>query len=171
MPVFEYYCRANHTVYAFFAKVSVPETAPPMCPDDPDLKLVRFSPPEPAPTSPPKTVVVSDREYTELVQQLTQHDLRTVEPKQIGRLLRRLIQLVRMPLPPSLEDAVDRLEDGEPSEVIELSLPAAVEQEELFEGDTKGHSSGLVRRILRYLPPRKDPNLYDYEDFLPRSSN
>ena len=39
MPIYEYYCQDNHTIYQFYAKTLAQGKGVPKCPDNPKFKL------------------------------------------------------------------------------------------------------------------------------------
>src|SRR2546429_8405342 len=41
MPIYEYYCPNNHTIYQFYAKTLAQGRLTPRCPDNPAFKMVK----------------------------------------------------------------------------------------------------------------------------------
>ena len=42
MPIYEYYCPNNHTIYQFFAKTLAQGKTVPRCPDNPKFRLKKL---------------------------------------------------------------------------------------------------------------------------------
>lgn len=80
------------------------------------------------------------------------------DPRQLGRLVRRLYDATGVPLSPTVQEAIQRLEAGEDPDTVEESLGDALESEDLFASPARHSLSDLRRKLL---PPQVDDRLYD----------
>jgi putative FmdB family regulatory protein len=159
MPIYEYLCPVCNRVYSFFAKsfsVSKEPTCPKCGATDLRKMVSRFavvrsagggsqpekptgeSPGEPDPFDDPRT----EREMMRLLGDAEHMDEN--DPKQLGRLMRRMSEISGEPLEPEMEEAMRRLESGEDPDKIEEDMG------DLF-GDEGGPGMG---------PPSYDDDLY-----------
>ncbi len=157
MPIYEYLCRSCNRVYSFLAS-SVHVTRQPTCPKcgatDLERKVSRFAvlksgsgeSQEPAEKSAGERDALDDprveREMMRLMSEAEHIDEN--DPRQLGRLMRRMSEITGEPLEPDMEEAMRRLEAGEDPDKIEEDLG------DLF---GEGGEGGLG-------PPSYDDDLY-----------
>ena len=80
------------------------------------------------------------------------------DPRQAAQAMRLLYREAGLPMTPTVEEAVSRLEAGEDPDQVEQELGQALDEEDLF-GANKG--KGRLRKLRnRLLPPRVDDKLY-----------
>lgn len=159
MPIYEYRCPACNRVFSFMAK-SVTVDREPTCPKcggtDMEKMISRFAfvrsrgTADPAggaqPGSPESADRLDDprieREMMRLLSDAEHMDEN--DPRQLGRLMRRMSEITGEPLDSEMEEAMRRLEAGEDPEKIEEEM-----------GDLLGGEDGGPG-----LPPTYDEGLY-----------
>ncbi len=189
MPIYEYYCSKNHTVYQFFARSLSQGQSTPKCPDNPRWPLRR---------------VVSQFAFTGRAQEPgaadagasagdTAEDARMEaamgamekefsaldenDPRAMARMMRRMAELTGEKIDGEMEEVVRKLEEGVDPDALEEKLGAGAGGPEGAEDDPYGEGPGAgavtetekkearmrykLRRALT--EPRRDPKLYDYE--------
>lgn len=192
MPIYEYYCAENHTIYQFYAKTLAQGQTTPKCPDNPKFRLRKLvsafaitsggTKDEAAETKPaaadsdgmddPKmeaAMGVMEKEFAHIDEN---------DPKAMGRMMRRVSELTGEKMEGQFEEVVRRLEEGADPESLEETMGPEPQAED--SGDPFGGGMGLDpdtppmkepkdpkeprhRFRSRPLTPRRDPKLYDYE--------
>ncbi|GIW72043.1 MAG: cytochrome c [Planctomycetota bacterium] len=192
MPVYEFYCADCHTIYRFLAR-RYDTAARPCCPRCARPRLERrlsvFAvargrrEPAAAGEQPEGAEALGpqERRLMEAMESLASEaeGLDEDDPRQMGRMMRRLYEASGLPLGPGMQEALRRLEAGEDPEVIEEQLGEALEAEgdpfaQLDEAGAPpaaaGPDSGAARarrarhalaRLRSQLPPRVDETLYE----------
>ncbi len=170
MPIYEFLCPDCNRIFSFLSK-SFKEDRVPNCPKCNGKNLTKqlslVSPhiskshkaPEQSPIS--ESGDDMDRPYDPAEEAKMQKAMRILEkemagmdeenpdPRQLGRLMRRMSEITGEPLPEEMTEAVRRLEDGEDPEKIEEDMG------DLFGEDDYGKGAG-------YGSPLRDPGLYDF---------
>ncbi len=159
MPIYEYLCPACNRVYSFLAP-SVDADRQPTCPKcgatDLSKMISRFAfvrsrsasskvsgPEAPGPTG--DDPFDDPRVEHEMMRLLSEaENIDENDPRQLGRLMRRMSEITGEELEPEMEEAVRRLEAGEDPEKIEEEM-----------GDLLGDDMGGPG-----MPPSYDEGLY-----------
>jgi hypothetical protein len=139
MPIYEYYCPDNHTIYQFYAKTLAQGQTTPRCPDNPKFRLRKLvsafavtrggakeepsTPPpgaEPAgegPEDPRMEAALGamEREFS----QVDEND-----PKAMARMLRRMSELSGEKIDGEMEEVVRKLEEGADPDSLEEQFGA-----------------------------------------------
>lgn len=185
MPIYEYYCAENHTVYQFYAKTLKQGQTIPRCPDNPAYRLQkmvsgfavtrggRSDEPPPAP------VVAADASPAdarmEAAMGAMESELEHVDendPKAMARMVRRMAELSGEKIDDQAEELVRRLEEGADPEVLEEQLggeaPCHMPDPDDDVGlggqpQEKPEPKEAKYRFKARQPLRRDPKLYDYE--------
>lgn len=170
MPIYEFYCPDNNTVYQFLARSLAQRDQVPLCPDNPAFPLhkqvSRFAIIGKAKeeNSDDPFAGLDDARMEALMAEM-EGDLSTFnddnpDPKQLGRLMRKMSEGMGEKAPSELREMIRRLESGEDPEKLESA----------FAGETDGAGDNLftqVRKILRsHRAPHRDPKLYDLSDWV-----
>lgn len=183
MPIYEFYCAQNHTVYQFYAKTLAQGKRVPSCPDNPKWTLSRMvsqfaftgRAKEPAAEMDiPATEGGPEDARMEAAMGAMEREFESVDendPRAMARLMRRMSELTGEKIDGELEEVVRKLEEGVDPESLENQLGDA---EELDGGNesstnataliaTEGKTARMRRRIHRArTAPRRDSRLYDY---------
>jgi hypothetical protein len=189
MPIYEYYCSKNHTVYQFFARSLSQGQLTPNCPDNPRWPLRR---------------VVSQFAFTGQAQDPKETDAEAAggdiaddarmeaavgamekefssmdenDPRAMARMMRRMSELTGEKIDGEMEEVVRKLEEGVAPDALEEKMGADAGGPEGREDDPYGEGPGAapateaekkearmrykLRRALT--EPKRDPKLYDYE--------
>jgi len=181
MPIYEYYCPQNHTVYQFFAKSLAQGQTDPKCPDNPKFKMRKMvsgfaitkggmggeAPPETVPDGGGEDDSRMDAAMAAMESEFSSVDEN--DPKAMGQMMRRMAEMTGEKLDGEMEEVVRKLEEGVDPESLEDQLGG--EGAEDSDGDPMGMGRGMPadpkepkhrfkarRRVLR-----RDPELYDYE--------
>jgi len=187
MPIYEYYCPNNHTVYQFFAKTLAQGEKTPKCPANPRHRMVKMvsgfsitkggASDETPPGDDAGSGDAEEDARMEAAMAAMESEFSSVDendPKAMGRMMRRMAELTGEKLDGEMEEVVRKLEEG--------ADPDSLEDQFGDEGggmdDPYGDGMGMgseeggppadpkekrFRYRARLRPPRRDPRLYDYE--------
>lgn len=183
MPIYEYYSPDTNKVYSFFARSLGDRERLPRCPDNAEARMERlvsaFAVTGRAKEA-PEGVGEGDMDdprmeaaMAQLEREMAGMDEENPDPRQMGRMMRRMSELTGERLPGEMEEMVRRLELGEDPDKLEEEFGDAFDEEGMMgEGeaggeDGPGEGRGTVRRWLRrHRAPRRDPQLYELKDFV-----
>lgn len=186
MPIYEYYCPENHTIYQFYAKTLAQGKTVPRCPDNPRFRMRKAvsafaissggkkddsAMPE-VPTGgsaedhDPRLGAAMQSMESEMAH-LDEND-----PKALGRMMRRMSELTGEKIDGEMEEVVRKLEEGADPEAIESMFGGEENSPESPYYDDDQAPSGPPgaedrketrhRFRVRNTAPRRDPTLYDF---------
>jgi len=190
MPIYEYYCPNNHTIYQFYAKTLAQGASTPKCPDNPKFPLRKVvsafaitkgggkdenSEPKPATdTGDPAEDAKMEAAMNAMEGEFSNIDEN--DPKAMARMMRRMSELTGEKIDGEMEEVVRKLEEGADPDSLEEQLGGGEGGEggEDPYGDEMGMGPGgpgaapdpkepRHRFRIRRQAPRRDPKLYDYE--------
>ncbi len=193
MPIYEYYCADNHTIYQFYAKTIAQAATTPRCPDQPKFRLKKIvsafaitsggpsSEPPPAPSGGSESLDPLDDPKNDATMAAMEKEFDSMDendPKAMGRMMRKMSDLSGEKMDGKLEEVVRKLEEGTDPDSLEEQLGPIDGAES--SGDPEGGGMGLDpgmpplkgpkdpreprhRFKARTTAPRRDPKLYDYE--------
>ncbi len=189
MPIYEYYCPRNHTVYQFFARSLTQGRITPKCPENPRWPLRRvlsqfaFTGRAHEPNETGAGVSEGDSgddARMEAAMGAMEKEFSSMDendPRAMARMMRRMSELTGEKIDGEMEEVVRKLEEGVDPEALEEKLGVGAGGPEGGEDDPYGESPGAgsateaekkenrmrykLRRALT--EPRRDPKLYDYE--------
>ena len=186
MPIYEYYCADNHTIYQFYAKTLAQGKTVPRCPDNPKFKLRKLvsafavtsggtkdeaaeSKPAPGPadsgedTRMEAAMGAMEKEFSGVDEN---------DPRAMARMMRKMSEMTGEKIDGEMEEVVRKLEEGADPESLEEQLGGGDAPEG---GDPYGDDMGMggeppkagdpkeqKHRFKARRPLRRDPNLYDY---------
>ena len=189
MPIYEYYCPDNHTIYQFYAKTLAQGQSTPRCPDNPKFRMKKVvsafaitsagakeesdAPKPDAGTGDPAEDARMEAAMSAMEGEFANVDEN--DPKAMARMMRRMSELTGEKIDGEMEEVVRKLEEGADPESLEEQLGG-----EEGEGgdDPYGDEMGMGgpgagpaadpkeprhRFKIRRAAPRRDPKLYDYE--------
>lgn len=185
MPIYEYYCADNHTVYQFYAKTLAQGRTVPKCPANPKFgmrKLVsafavtsggkQDESVAPRPDADPADAAEDAR--MEAAMGAMEGEFSNVDendPKAMARMMRKMSDLTGEKIDGEMEEVVRKLEEGADPDSLEEQLGGDTkpgEDDPYGEGMGGGEPPAAKdpkeprHRFRRRLPPRRDPQLYDY---------
>lgn len=190
MPIYEFYCERNHTVYQFYAKTLAQGKLTPKCPDNPRWPLKRAvsqfaftgRAQEPKADADQPAGDSADDARMEAAMSAMEKEFASIDendPRAMARMMRRMSELTGEKIDGEMEEVVRKLEEGADPEALEDRLGAAPGEGEDGEGDPFGMGSDpdaaskagteakearmrwKIRRATT--APRRDPKLYDYD--------
>jgi hypothetical protein len=185
MPIYEYYCEDNHTIYQFFAKTLAQGQSVPPCPANPKFRMRKlvstFAVTKGGgPDQPPADVSAGVPNGTEDARMeaamgaMEKEFARVDEndPRAMARMMRRMAEVTGEKIDAEMEEVVRKLEEGADPESIDEQLGGAGAGDEGLDGENAGRDGpgqgGQSAKDARHrfrvkrLPPRRDPELYDY---------
>lgn len=193
MPIYEYYCPDNHTIYQFFAKTLAQGQTTPRCPDNPKFRLKKvvsafaITSGGASDEAPEKKTDAAGGDpagdaKTEAAMGAMEKEFSSIDendPKAMGRMMRRMSELTGEKMDGEFEEVVRKLEEGADPDSLEDQLGGGEEQYE-DSGDPFGGGMGADpgmpparepadpkeprhRFKIQRVAPRRDPKLYDYD--------
>lgn len=186
MPIYEYFCPNNNTVYQFYAKSLAQGQTTPRCPDNPKFRMQKMvsgfaitKPGSSDDSPPPADSGFGENEEDqkmEAAMAAMEGEFANVDendPKAMGRMMRRMAEMTGEKLDGEMEEVVRKLEEGVDPESLEDQLGGEGDGMGDPYGDPMGGMGGppaeadpkepKQRFKIRRPPPRRDPKLYDYE--------
>lgn len=188
MPIYEYYCPDNHTIYQFFAKTLAQGQRIPTCPDNPAFKMQKVvstfainsggkkseGDPSTSADSASSGDPAEDARMEAAMGAMEQEFANVDEndPRGMARMMRRMAELTGEKIDGEMEEVVRKLEEGADPDTLEEQLGGGDESggmdDPMGEGLGGPAPTGVEpkekkhRFKARRTQPRRDPNLYDY---------
>lgn len=187
MPIYEFLCEKNRTLYSFYSPRILTESEVPRCPHNKKWKLQRavssFSitgrHKEEESFSGDDDDSLPEAAMAELEKEFSGMDEENPDPRQMGRLMRRMAEITGEPLHGSMEEMVRKMEEGRDLEALEEEMGDLMGEGDEDAGGMDapfGDSSEELRQSLRRAMRnarkkvlRKDPQLYDVREYLDES--
>ncbi len=163
MPIYEFYCQACHMIFNFFSK-TVNTTKVPVCPKCRKEKLSRqvslFAVTGRASEEGDMDDLPFDESKMEQAMNMLGKEAENInddDPRQAADLMRKFTDLTGVQLGPGMQEALQRMEQGEDPEQVEAEMGNLLESEDPFV--LSGHKA--VPKSQRQVAPLKDETLYD----------
>jgi hypothetical protein len=179
MPIYEYYSPDTHRIYSFYARRLVGPEAVPRCPDGDGKKMERLmsafaitgrakEKPEGAGEGMPELDPRQEAEMMQLAGEMSGMDEANPDPRQLGRLMRRMMDLTGEKMPEAMVEMIGRMEKGEDPDKLEAEYGEALGDDPMGQGPGEQEASGKagLSAIRRRLPPRRDPTLHEMSAYL-----
>lgn len=190
MPIYEYYCPDNNTIYQFFAKSLAQRDVIPKCPDNPAYRMQKAVSAFAVKTTAKKTggedkkddaaggaAGTADDARMDAAMDAMEKEFSNVDendPRAMGRMMRRMAEMTGEKIDGEMEEVVRKLEEGADPDSLEDQFGDAFPEEgggddPYGEGPLPGAPEkpepreGRQRFKARRRPLRRDPKLYDYE--------
>ncbi len=174
MPIYEFYCKENNTIYSFLAKSLAYQNSLPRCPANPDFSMEKkvsgfaFIGKAKDPANEDGMGDIDDAKMesvmAELERDMAGFNEDNPDPRQMAHLMRKMSSLTGEKLPGEMEEMVRRLESGEDPEKLEEEFGDSMDDL----GDDwmgEGAAGGLKNMRRRLMGPKKDPELYDMAEY------
>ncbi|HEU5079899.1 MAG TPA: FmdB family transcriptional regulator [Opitutaceae bacterium] len=187
MPIYEYYCEENNTIYQFFAKTLAQGQLTPKCPDNPAFTLKRIQSSfainrgsgkiedessgsgetdTPADSADDARIEAAMGEIEKEFSNVDEND-----PRAMARMMRRMADITGEKIDGEMEEVVRKLEEGADPDSLEEQLGGGAEDggDDSFGAgpgspDAEAPQKEKKHRFRRSRgQPRRDPKLYDYE--------
>lgn len=171
MPIYEYYCPDNNTIYQFYAKTLAQGKIIPRCPDNPAFRMEKSissfavktggkkSESEPAggagdmPGAGAGSGDPAEDARMEAAMNAMESEFANVDendPRAMGRMMRRMAELTGEKIDGEMEEVVRKLEEGADPEELEEKLGGGSTDDEGGMGDPYGEGPGMEA-------PKADP--------------
>lgn len=183
MPIYEYYCAENHTIYQFYAKTLAQGQTVPRCPDNPRFKLKKLvsafavtkgGKSDAPPSTMPDASDAADDARMDAAMNAMEKEFAGVDendPRAMARMMRKMSEVTGEKIDGEMEEVVRKLEEGADPESLEDDLggEAACQMPDPYD-DGPGPNTAPAKdpkekryRFKARQPLRRDPKLYDYE--------
>ena len=169
MPIYEFYCGDCHTIFSFLSRVPDASKRPacPRCGRTPlerraSAFAISTGRPEPVDDDLPAGFDEErmERVMAEMAREVDRLD--ESDPRQMARVMRRLIDGAGLPLGPGMEEAIRRMEAGEDPDRIEQEMGDVLEGEDEAMVEAGAGGAGRIKALRRrLLPPAVDRTLYE----------
>ncbi|MBL9117996.1 MAG: cytochrome C [Verrucomicrobiaceae bacterium] len=180
MPIYEFYCPDNNKLYSFLARSLAYRQHTPRCPDNPAFLLQRRvsnfaivgKAKDDSADDPFSQLDDTKLEalMADMEREMGSMDESNPDPKQLGRFMRKMTDLMGDKAPEAIREMVSRLEAGEDPDKLEEQYGhlAAHDPEAAGEHAAADALWDTVRKKLRHLrtSPIRDPKLYELTDYL-----
>lgn len=177
MPIYEFYSPDTHRIYSFFARSLAQGRLTPRCPDNPKARMERVVSRFAVTGRAKDESVASDpaldgpdprmeRVMAEMEREVSTMNEDHPDPRQLGRLMRKMAEATGQKVPETMEQMIQRLEKGEDPEKLEAEFGDAMGNlEELTAAETEASGRKGPTGIRRQ--PTRDPKLYEMRDYTP----
>ena len=177
MPIYEFYSPDSHRIYSFLAKRFLKEGELPICPDGPKHRMEKVVSAF-AFTGKAKEVVKKEggsgaemdprmeREMMKMADEFSKMDEKNPDPRMMGKMMRRMMEASGQKLPGEMGEMLQRLEKGENPDKLEEEYGDVMEKMDGLEGLGGEKVEDWKMRLRRRVPPRRDPKLYEWEDYV-----
>ncbi|MCX7869607.1 MAG: hypothetical protein N2322_06615 [Terrimicrobiaceae bacterium] len=180
MPIYEFYSPDTNKIYSFFARSLSMAEKTPRCPDRPGARMQRlvskFAVTGRAKEKSDETGADErldprlERAMADMEHEMASMDENNPDPRQLGRLMRKLVDATGKKMPGEMEQMLERLERGEDPEKLEEEFGDALDNlgEDAFGTGEEGEEASAARTLLRSRKarPSRDPKLYEMRDYL-----
>lgn len=188
MPIYEYYCPDNHTIYQFYAKTLAQGKQIPKCPDNASYRMHKLlSPfavtgggkkPDESTEGAAGGGETGDDPRMEAAMNAMEREFANVDendPRAMARMMRRMSELTGEKIDGEMEEVVRKLEEGADPESLEDELggegPCQMPDPDDPFGGGMGEETAAApdpkepkhRFRVRRTAPTRDPKLYDFE--------
>ena len=180
MPIYEYYSADTHKIYSFYARKLVGTDVIPRCPEGDGKKMERVLSPfaitgrakektdEPGGEGMPDLDPRQEAEMMKLAGEMSGMDEENPDPRALGRMMRKMMDITGEKMPEPMLEMLARMEKGEDPEKLEAEYGDVLDDGSMGDlgmGKGEGEKSS-TGALLRRLPPRRDPTLYEMAEYL-----
>ncbi|MBP7950697.1 MAG: cytochrome C [Verrucomicrobiales bacterium] len=195
MPIFEYYCPDNHTVYRFFARRLGMDKIVPRCPANPKFRLEKrmsafaiMGATDKAKKEKPNGAEEGggdalddpgmEKMMLEMEHEMAGLDEENPDPRQLGRMMRRMKEAMGEKADdPRMDEVIRRLESGDDPDKMEEEYGDFLDETPEGGADAGEEATTERRKLLsrwrkarRAAGPRIDPELYELDEWVGRKA-
>lgn len=190
MPIYEYYCPDNHTIYQFYAKTLAQGKSTPRCPENAAFRMQKVvstfaiaaggrkpETEEPNQAGNDTNGDSAEDARMEAAMGAMEKEFANIDendPRAMARMMRRMAELTGEKIDGEMEEVVRKLEEGADPDSLEEQLGGGPGDESAGVDDPMGEGLGTPdakaepkekkhRFKVRRTQPRRDPKLYDYD--------
>lgn len=173
MPIYEFYCPDNHTVYQFLARTLGQGNQTPRCPENEKFRMERrvsrFAFLRGAKEDDNDPFANMDDAKMEALMADMERDMAGMDennpdPRQLGHFMRKMTDMMGDKAPAEMREIIRRLEAGEDPEKLEEQFSDLGGEEGAEGGDLFSQTVKRLRAGLR--APKRDAKLYELRDYL-----
>jgi hypothetical protein len=106
-----------------------------------------------------------EREMMKMADEFSKMDEKNPDSRVMGKMMRRMMEASGQKLPGEMGEMLQRLEKGENPDKLEEEYGDVMEKMDGMEGAGDGKKEDLKMRLRQRLPARRDPKLYEWEEF------
>ncbi len=188
MPIYEFHSPDTGKIYSFFAPTIKYSDLVPLCPEGPGKKMVRLisgfsitgkqkeatQPEAQHDQDPDDPFAGMDGDHAneimkELESSISGMDEDNPDPRQMGSLMRKMCELSGETMDEPMEEVVRKLEEGMNPEDLEDRMGEFMGDGDIDQARSKDETHESTQSKLRKLllaRPIRDPQLYDFRDFI-----
>ena len=171
MPIYEFYCPDNHTVYQFLARSLAHGGSTPRCPVNASYRMEKRvskfaflrGAKESTESDPFEGMDESKVEamMADMERDMAGMDETNPDPRQLGHVIRKMTDALGDKAPPEMREMIRRLEAGEDPEKLESEFA------DLGEGEGDDFLTQTVKKLKAGLStPRRDAKLYEMSEWV-----
>ncbi|TLD71235.1 cytochrome C [Phragmitibacter flavus] len=173
MPIYEFYCPDNHTVYQFLARTLGHGDKTPRCPENEKFRMERrvsrFAFLRGAKEDDNDPFANMDDAKMEALMADMERDMSGMDennpdPRQLGHFMRKMTDLMGDKAPAEMREIIRRLEAGEDPEKLEEQFGDLGGEDGTEGGDFLTQTVKRLRAGFR--APKRDAKLYELRDYL-----
>ena len=101
-----------------------------------------------------------------MADEFSKMDEKNPDPRMMGKMMRRMMEASGQKLPGEMGEMLQRLEKGENPDKLEEEYGDVMEKMDGLEGLGGEKGEDWKMRLRRRVPPRRDPKLYEWEDYV-----
>lgn len=173
MPIYEFYCPDNHTVYQFLARSLAHGGKTPRCPENAEFRMEKRiskfaflrGAKEPSEADPFDGIDDAKMEamMADLERDMAGVDENNPDPRALGHVMRKMTDVLGDKAPPEMREMIRRLEAGEDPEKLESEFGDFGEGE----GDGADFFAQTVKKLKTGLrAPKRDAKLYEMSEWV-----
>ncbi len=183
MPIYEFYSPNNNKIYSFFARSLAYAGKLPRCPDNPKFRMERLlskfaitGRAKEKTEAPAGGTDVDDARMEAALAEMERDfggmDMDNPDPRQLGRMMRKMTALSGEKMPGGMDEMIRRMEAGEDMEKLESEYGDLMGEMESADspaaGGGKNGAGASLKERLRALRkrPTRDETLYDMSDYV-----
>jgi len=181
MPIYEFYSPQTNKIYSFFARSMAMRERVPRCPDDPGAPMERmvsgFAITGRHKEREPVGDGLHDDDFDDLEEHPRFHEVENAlaamddenpDPRQLGKVMRTMTEMMGGKVPEAMREMIGRLEAGEDPDQLEEKFGDALEgmEEEMGEGFSEEFKRIKAKVLGRKRAPVRDPKLYEFAEYL-----
>jgi hypothetical protein len=170
MPIYEFFSPETNRIYSFYARSLAEGRLVPRCPDNPQAGMERMisrfavtgNAKEANPADGPDVMDPRmENVMAEMEREMSTMNEDNPDPRQLGRMMRKMTEASGKEMPEGMRQMVERLEKGEDPEKLEAEYGDSLEN--LGFGEAEDGGAGGARKRSR--PPARDPKLYEMREY------
>lgn len=184
MPIYEFYCPDNNRIYSFFARSLAYAGKLPRCPDNPKFKMERLlskfaitgrakEKTEAHAGGPDMDDPRMEAALAEMEREFGGMDTENPDPRQLGRMMRKMTALSGEKMPGQMDEMIRRMEAGEDMEKLESEYGNVMDEMESpesglgAEGGKSSSGASLKDRLRAFRKrPIRDETLYEMSEYV-----